>query len=101
MDIDWIKSRVSDAEYEFSSHADDERQAEKISISEIEVALLQGEIIEDYPTDPRGHTCLILGYGSEGYPIHIVCGRTLSNRMRIITVYVPSTPKWLDAKTRR
>jgi len=101
MGIDWIKARVSNGEYEFSSHADDERQAEKISISEIELALLEGEIIQDYPTDPRGHSCLILGYGSEGYPIHVVCGRTSSNRMRIITVYVPSPPKWLDAKTRR
>ena len=101
MDIDWIKARVSNAEHEFSSHADDERQAEKISISEVELALLQGEIIENYPADPRGHSCLVLGYGSEGYPIHIVCGRTPSDRIRIITVYIPALPKWLDAKTRR
>ncbi|MGQ9627726.1 MAG: DUF4258 domain-containing protein [Anaerolineae bacterium] len=67
----------------------------------MERALLSGEILEDYPQDPRGHSCLVLGYGEQGYPIHVVCGRTPSGTIRIITVYVPSFPKWLDPRTRR
>lgn len=101
IDISWIKQRIEDGEYEFSSHAEDERQIEKISIIEIENAILNGEILEDYPDDPRGPSCLILGYGEEGYPIHVVCGKTPSDSMRIITVYIPSLPKWIDPKTRR
>ena len=33
----------------------------------------EGEIIEDYPEDTGGHSCLILGRGGDGRPIHIVC----------------------------
>lgn len=97
----WIKEQVSSGDYEFSAHAEDERQTEKIAIAEIEKALINGEILESYPDDPRGPSCLILGYGEEGYPIHIVCGRTPSGGLRIVTVYIPSLPKWFDPKTRR
>jgi Domain of unknown function (DUF4258) len=62
--------------YEFSGHAEDERQAERISIADVEAALLNGELLEDYPNDPRGPSCLVLGYGIPGYPIHVVCGQT-------------------------
>jgi len=99
--ISWIKEKVIQGEYEFSGHADEERQADKVSISETEKALLNGEILENYPGDSRGSSCLVLGYGEEGYPVHIVCGKTPTGRMRIITVYIPTLPKWLDARTRR
>ena len=101
MDIEWIRQRVRSGNYEFSGHADDERQAERIPISEVEAALLNGEILEDYPNDPRGPSCLVLGHGSPGYPIHVVCGQTPSGRLRLITVYIPSQPKWVDERTRR
>lgn len=74
MELRWIRQRIRAGDYEFSAHADDERQAEKIPIAEVEVALLNGEILENYPTDPRGPSCLVLGYATAGYPIHVVCG---------------------------
>jgi len=70
-------------------------------IAEIESALLNGEILETYSDDLRGESCLVLGYGEIGVPIHVVCGKTKQNSLRIITVYIPSTPKWLDDRTRR
>ncbi len=63
MDIEWIRQQVRSGIYEFSGHAEDERQAEKISLAEVEVALLNGEILEDYPNDPRSQSCLVLGQG--------------------------------------
>jgi len=101
IEILWIKEKVKEHEYEFSAHADNERQSDKISVAEVENALLQGELLEHYPDDPRGSSCLILGYGNEGYPIHIVCGKTLLGTMRIITVYTPALPKWVNPRTRR
>lgn len=97
----WIQKQVKSENYEISSHADEEMQNDKISILEIESALLKCEILEEYPQDPRGSSCLVLGYGQEGYPIHIVCGKTKSGKLRIITVYIPALPKWLNEKTRR
>jgi len=101
IELEWIKARIKNDEYEVSSHAENERQAEKISLDEIESAILSGEILEDYPDDPRGPNCLILGYIGRGCSVHIVCGKTLSGIIRIITVYIPCLPKWIDERTRR
>lgn len=46
------------------------------------------EIIENYPDDPRGHSCLVLGWLADGRPVHVVLG--LSEPLCIITVYDPS-----------
>jgi len=99
--IEWIRSKVSAGDYELSAHAENERQADKIPVEELEHALLHGEVLEDYPNDPRGHSCLILGHARPGYPIHAVCGRTPRGDLRVITVYLPSLPKWIDERTRR
>ena len=32
-----------------------------------------GDLVEDYPDDSRGHSCLMLGFGGGGRPIHVVC----------------------------
>jgi hypothetical protein len=59
-----------------------------------------GEVIEDYPDDPRGHSCLILGRGEEGRSIHVVCSPK-DEFLAIITAYVPSADEWEnDGKTR-
>ncbi len=101
MDIEWIQRNVRSGKYEFSGHAEDEREAEKILIADVEGALLNGEILEDYPNDPWGPSCLVLGYSSRGYPIHVVCGGIPSGKLRLITVYTPALPKWVDDRTRR
>ncbi len=44
-----------------------------ITRDEIEEVIRSGEVIEDYPDDVRGHSCLLLGYGKENRPIHVVC----------------------------
>ena len=40
---------------------------------EVREVIMDGEVIEDYPEDPRGHSCLLLGFGGEGRAIHVVC----------------------------
>jgi hypothetical protein len=63
LDIGWIKQQIRSGNDEVSGHAEDERQAERISIADVEAALLSAEMLEDYPNDPRGPSCLVLGYG--------------------------------------
>lgn len=36
-------------------------------------SILNEDILENYPEDPRGHSALILGKKDETY-LHIVCG---------------------------
>ena len=71
-----------------------------ISTQEIERIIMTGEVIEDYPEDLRGHSCLILGFGQSNRPIHIVCAPK-NEYLAIITAYLPDSLQWsLDFKRR-
>ena len=71
-----------------------------ISTQEIERIIMTGEVIEDYPEDLRGHSCLILGFGQNNRPIHIVCAPK-NEYLAIITAYLPDSLQWsLDFKRR-
>lgn len=98
MNASSIKEKVKNREYDLSIHAHNERQEEQITIDEIEKVLLKGGIIEKYPNDPRGESCLVAGIVSEE-PLHIVCCMR-GERLLIVTVYRPKPPIWIDYKTR-
>ena len=51
MKIREIWEKVERDEYEISFHAEKERYAEDITILDLETAIYNGEILEDYPTD--------------------------------------------------
>ena len=91
--LEWIQQRVRSEEYLFTKHADEERRNDNLSIGDVENALLNGQVLEDYPEDPRGASCLVNG-SSSSKPIHVVCGRNRSGWLVIITVYIPTSPKW-------
>lgn len=38
MEISWIKAQIKEGDYEFSAHAEEERQAAKLTIGEVEHA---------------------------------------------------------------
>lgn len=46
MDLGTIKAKVKANEYVYSQHADMERQADNLTVAEVEEALLNGEILE-------------------------------------------------------
>ena len=64
-----------------------------ISTEEVRTVINKGQIIEDYPEDKRGHSCLLLGYGFEGRPIHVACSPKY-DFLAIITAYLPSSEEW-------
>ena len=47
----------------------------------------------DYPADPRGHSCLLLGLGQEGRPAHVVCSPKV-DYLAVITAYLPDPAQW-------
>ena len=96
----FISEEITAQTYEISLHADEERLAEGLRVIDIESALGVCEILEDYPEDPRGHSCLALGFTPVGRPVHVVCGRNSLGHLVWITVYTPAMPKWRDARTR-
>jgi len=60
-----------------------------ISTDEVREVIQYGEVIENYPDDPRGHSCLLLGYGNNDRPIHVVCSPK-DEYLAIITAYIPN-----------
>lgn len=98
--LDFIAEEIKGQTYEMSLHADNERLAEEIGIIELEELLVSSKILEDYPDDPRGESCLVVGFTPDGKPVHVVCGKNKNGRLFIITVYVPTMPKWKDPYTR-
>ena len=91
--ITWIKDKVKKSEYYFSRHGDKERQNDLLKISEVEEALLNGTIIEQYEDTGRGYSCLVVGFTDVGKPIHIVCAE-MEKDLAIVTVYIPFPPKF-------
>ena len=71
-----------------------------ISTGDIRRVILSGEVIEDYPEDARGHSCLILGSDENGRKIHVVCSPK-TDYLAVITAYLPDRDEWSsDLKTR-
>ena len=103
MDVETIRRLVMIERYEFSRHAEREREADTIPVQELEEALKTCEIIEDYPDDPRGPSCLVLGCAGSR-PLHAVCSVKVDpEELFLITVYDPSKrPElWTDSYRRR
>ncbi len=98
--LDFISTEIKKQSYEISIHADDERIADVITIFQLEFALSNCKIIEQYPDDPRGESCLVIGFTPEKLPVHVVCGKNPSGHLILITVYIPTMPKWRDPYTR-
>ena len=87
----------------FLPHAVEEMNApdELISTDEVRNVIFLGGIIEDYSEDVRGHSCLMLGYGRNQRPVHVVCSPK-SEYLAVITVYIPGIKRWTaDWKTRK
>ncbi|MDI6891355.1 MAG: DUF4258 domain-containing protein [Thermodesulfovibrionales bacterium] len=87
----------------YTLHALDKMNAEDemITTDEVRYVVLHGEIIEDYPEDKRGHSCLMFGMPNNKRPVHVVCAPK-EEYLAIITAYIPSLEKWeTDFKERR
>jgi hypothetical protein len=50
---EFIRAEVEQQSYELSLHADDERIADGLTIAQLEAVLLNCNVIEEYPDDPR------------------------------------------------
>jgi hypothetical protein len=69
------------------------RPERMITTEEVEQVVASGELIEDYPEDARGHSCLVLGRGDDGRLIHVVCAPK-ADYLAIITAYLPDSSQW-------
>lgn len=100
--LEEIQSKILRRQYEFSKHAVDQSIIREISIIEMGEAISGGgEIIEDYPEDKYGPSCLILGFTKTGRPLHIQCSYPSRLLIKIITLYEPDPDLWVDFRVRK
>jgi len=96
-----IRACVKGGDWRFTLHALERCIERGISPKEVEGAVLSGEVIEYYPYDKYGPTCLIRGLTFTGRILHVLCS---VEPVWIITAYDPTLrpDEWDDEfKVRR
>ena len=66
-----------------------------ITTADIRKVVFGGHVIEDYPEDARGHSCLMLGFDEDERAIHVVCSPK-DEYLAIITAYLPDEDEWSE-----
>ncbi|NCJ07585.1 DUF4258 domain-containing protein [Synechococcales cyanobacterium C] len=101
LEIKEIRRKIASNEFEFSKHAADQSILRQIRVHEIKEVIANGQLIEDYPTDKYGSSCLICGVTQVGRAIHVQCSYPTRPLIKIITVYEPDPERWNDNFTVR
>lgn len=99
--IELIRELFRCGNYEYSLHALDQSILRRISTREIEEAVENGEIIEEYPADKYGPSCLIFGFTTDRRPLHVQCTYPQRNPVKVITLYQPDPDQWTEFRRRR
>lgn len=99
--IEQLRTKIASNRFEFSKHALDQSILRKITIQELHEAILDGEVIEDYPEDKYGPSCLVFGRTKSDRPLHVQCSHPSREIIKIITLYQPDPEQWIDYKVRR
>ncbi|HRJ40311.1 MAG: DUF433 domain-containing protein [Caldilineaceae bacterium] len=87
--------------FEYSQHASDQSLLRQISVTELRQAIRMAQMIEDYPTDKYGPSCLLLGFSDIGRPLHIQCSYPTRPILKVITIYEPDAALWTDFRVRK
>ena len=94
-----IQDKIIESEYRISDHAVKQMIKRSITRLEIEEAVINGEIIEEYPDDKYSPSCLIYGRTKTERDLHVQLSFPPS--IIIITAYDPDSETWIDCKIRR
>jgi hypothetical protein len=96
-----IREKITHNEFEFSKHAVDQSIIRHISVEELRESIAHGELIEDYPNDKYGPSCLIFGFTHAMRPIHVQCSYPSRPLLKVITLYEPDSERWVKFKIRK
>jgi len=97
--IENIQNQVKADNYRFTIHAFERCVERSISPKQVKSIILSGEIIEDYPDDKYGPSCLIYGVTEEGKILHVQCS---IEPVWIVTAYDPTlNPEEWDREYKR
>ena len=96
-----IARYVKKSSLRWTSHILERLFQRNILIDDVKAALLDCEIIEQYPNDYPFPSFLVLGYSMTRNTLHVVCGSN-GIELWLITAYFPNPDEWTeDFKQRR
>lgn len=100
--LEEIRDKIFRRQYEWSRHAVDQSIIRDISVREVEEAIRnRSEVIENYPNDKYGPSCLILGFTNAGRPLHVQCSNPSRPLVKRVTLYQPDPNLWIDLRIRK
>ena len=100
IDLAQLRSLFAGKHYLLTAHASNRAAVRDILSDEIEFAIANGQVIEDYPNDKYESSCLILGHTQSGRLLHIQV--SYPPMVKVVTIYEPSPAEWeSDFKTRK
>ncbi len=73
----------------------------KITFAEVRESVRAGEVIEEYPQDKYGPSCLVLGWTGTGRALHVQCTYPSRPLVKVITLYEPDPNVWVNFRERR
>ena len=83
----------------FRQHAIEKMAERDINENDVEYVILNGKIIEEYPEDKYGPTCLIYSKTQSNRNLHVLVSYTTP--IWVITTYEPNENKWINFEKRR
>lgn len=100
--LEAVKASILLKRVRVSQHALQELEADELYLEEILDCASEGELIEDYPEDRRGASCLVRVKVGETVLVHTVWGYDPGSGLAVlITAYKPDPEKWDPSFTTR
>ena len=99
-----IKILVDRSEVRVSEHGYNEIASEGLLVKEVVSGVRDAELVEDYPSFPKGPCVLVLEDDKDGKPLHAVWGipKGASGPAVLITAYRPDPHRWsTDFRSRK
>ena len=97
--IEEVRKKVKTGGYRLTVHALERCVERDIWPDELKEVIISGELIESYPEDKYGPSCLIWGVTEKGRVLHVQCSL---NPVWIITAYDPAlNPEEWDSNFKR
>ena len=93
LSVDIIKKLIKHKKIHWTNHVIIRLLQRNISQNDVENALMNGEIIEEYENDYPYPSCLVYGIDLDNKVLHIVCGSN-GEELWIITAYYPDNSEW-------
>jgi len=86
--IETIREKLRNGEYEFTiPHFFEEIANDDLILADIEMAIAHGVIRRQFTRDPRGKRYEIVGPGTDGRQIAVICRIKATGKLLFITAY--------------